>query len=268
MKSQFLLITLLFVLISNVYGATFENVEKNSKVYSVAVNPNNSAIVDYRVHVDEGTFTLDSAVSIGDVEFDAVAGHGITTGKFLYFKEDGRLTEVVVTNVVTNAISIDSPFDYAYTTSADCTRGEHDLAVDGSVAAVEAHIVPPAGTIWRITRIMFYIEDQTAMDDSTFGGISALTNGFVLQVRNIATKNIFNIKSNGELAERMYDVTYSDKAAAGSYGLRARRTFGGISKNGAYVELNGDNGDGLYLIIQDNLSNLDHFHVVVQGNVK
>ncbi|MCP4373011.1 MAG: hypothetical protein GY797_33625 [Deltaproteobacteria bacterium] len=78
MKKLLTVISLLFLTTGVTHGATFENVESKAKVYSVSVNNNKSELIDYAIHIDGGNFTLDGAVSVGDVGFDAVAGHGIS----------------------------------------------------------------------------------------------------------------------------------------------------------------------------------------------
>ena len=49
--------------------------------------------------------------------------------------------------------------------------------------------------------------------------------------------------------------------------MTSRRTFGGQNKNGIVIRLKGDDNDELQAIIQDDLTDLDHFHVIAQGHV-
>jgi hypothetical protein len=62
------------------------------------------------------------------------------------------------------------------------------------------------------------------------------------------------------------DLTYSDKAPAGFYGMRVRRSFNGPDKNDVVIELEKDTSDELQLIIQDNLTGLTSFKIVAQGH--
>jgi len=126
---------------------------------------------------------------------------------------------------------------------------------------------PPYGTVWQLTRILPTIIDGTVMDDAKFGGISALTNGVTLKATTEAGRvAIFgNWKSNQDLKLDMYDVGYSDKAPAGSYGLSGRWTFTNAE---VVAELDGDDADQkMEILIQDDLTDLIDFRVKAQGRV-
>ena len=233
----------------------------------VNIQDQHTELVDLYFHVDEASFTFASAVTIGDTSFTATAGHGISIGDLLQVYGQGRLSQFEAINVVGDVITVDTPFDCSFTTECAATRGPYNLNLDGSSTMIEAHIDPPDGVEYDIVRIIIYIQDGTAMDDALFGGLTELTNGIVLRTVNGITKNIFNVKSNGELALRAYDTIYTTKAPAGSYGLRCRRTFGGQDKNGVTIRLNGSSGDRLQLLIQDDLTGLEAFKVVAQGHV-
>lgn len=249
-------------------GTTDLRLETDGSI-RVAIQDQTSDIVDLYMHTTKETLTLSANQSIDDTAIVVTDVTGVSVGDLLCFKEDGRYTQVEILNIVSTTLTIDSPLDYAYTTDASVHTGEHDLkTIAGSLAAPIIYAVsPPTGTKWDIVRVLLHIEDQTAMDTSKFGGISALTNGVILRAKNGTYKNIFNVKTNGEFAERAYDVDYSDKAPAGFYGLTIRRTFGGQDKNGVVVRIDGNEGDEFQVMIQDDLTNLDHFHCIVQGHV-
>lgn len=46
-----------------------------------------------------------------------------------------------------------------------------------------------------------------------------------------------------------------------------RRSFGGQDKNGVVIRVDGDLGESLELLIQDDLTGLETFRIVVQGHV-
>lgn len=242
--------------------------ESNGAI-AVNIQDQNTPVVSSHFHCSCAAFTLSDDLSIGDTSFTAVAGHGITAGNMIYFKENGRRTELECTNVATNVITLDGPLDYAYTTDAESTRADHDLTVVGSLATpVVFHVTPPLGVKWDIVKLKLFISDGSPMDDSLFGGITALTNGVQLRQRNGSYYNVFNFKSNGDIAEH-FDVplVYSDKAPAGEYGLRAQRTLGGPSGTGVTIRLDGDTDDEMQILVQDDLTGLLHFHMVAQGHV-
>lgn len=167
-------------------------------------------------------------------------------------------------------IVLDTPLDFAFTTVVGCSERSINLAVDGSVTPVIFTVSPgnlTPGIEWDIVRFMGQIIDDSSMDDSRFGGLPALQKGVFFRSVDGITKNIFNAKTNGDLKAHMYDVEYSDKAPAGLFGLNFRRTFAGQSKNGVAVRLKADSNDEFQCIVQDDLTGLVNFQVIVQGHV-
>lgn len=228
-----------------------------------------SDIVDLYLHVQKSEGKLIAVdANIGDTDITLTGGHGVVVNDLLCFKEGVKFYQGTVLAVAVNVITLDTPLDTAYTTAADVCVGDRNLNKDGSSTQQIAHLKPAAGTRWDVVRILFYIQDNTDMDDSRFGGIvGGLTNGIVLRVKNSVNKNIFNVKTNAGFAIRAYDTEYTDKAPAGSYGFRCRRTFGGQSKNGVVIRLDGDLNDEIQLLIRDDLSSLEYLIAVVQGHV-
>lgn len=250
------------------FAASIQDPLETNGAIPINIQDQHTEIIDLYTHRNTGTLSLVVNSTIGAVVLSLGTGHGSTAGDTICLKENGRYTQASALGFAGDDVTIDTPLDFAYTVAADVHKGDHDMAVDGSAVTQEFHIAPPAGVEWDIVRIMFHIEDSTLMDDGKFGGGSALTNGIVLQVRNGITKNIFNVKTNGEFAERAHDRTYVSKPPAGTgHAMNVRRTFGGQNKNGVTIRLGGDDADELVIMIQDNLLFLDHFHAVVQGHV-
>ena len=117
-------------------------------------------------------------------------------------------------------------------------------------------------------RVLYYIEDDAqGIDLSTYGGITALTNGIL--VRNIrANGDIYDltdgvaIKTNGDIARICYDVTISAFPANNNF-VTGRWTF---SKSGAPIILN--HGDKLEFLMRDNLSTLVAHYFMIQGYIE
>jgi len=123
-----------------------------------------------------------------------------------------------------------------------------------------------SGTI-DITRMMFGCRTTNAVDLSKFGDLPALIRGIQIRRTDGITVNIFNAKTNGELATLMYDFTIYDaqNSQQGQNGFLGRLTFGGPSKIGVVVRLGP--GEDLEVIIQDDLSDLERFEIVLEGHV-
>jgi len=231
------------------------------------VGDRTAPIADFYLRTGNTDIVLAVNANQGDYDITLVAGHGVVAGEAIYLNEGNNFYEGKVLGVVVNVISLDTPLGSDFSTASGAIRTVINANVDGSVTPVIFTFAIPAAFIVNLTRFMFYIEDSTVMDDAKFGGLAALTNGVVFRHKVAGPKywNLFNSKSNGELAERMYDVAYADKSPAGSYGLRGRRTFGTSSKNGAVIQINGAAVDEFQMIVQDDLTGLDVFHLVVQG---
>jgi len=221
--------------------------------------------VDYFMHIHLGDVTLASTVVPDTNTCTLVTGHGTQVGELLVFKENTRYCECLVVNVATDTITMEAPFDYAFTSAATTFRANINLNVNGETTRIIAHIKPPSGITWDITRILFHIQDNLDMDDSKFGGITALTNGVVFRVNNNILVKLFTIKSNGMFALRGFNPQYATKAAAGKYSIRGMRTFAGQNETGVVLRITED--ETVEVVIQDNLTGLETFNVVCQGHV-
>ncbi|MBW2560991.1 MAG: hypothetical protein JRE40_09070 [Deltaproteobacteria bacterium] len=209
-------------------------------------------------------------VSVDDRVVTLEPGHGVVAGNHLFVCEGDNFYQVQALDVDTNDITVDSPSDHEYSAGTSVCVVSTNMAVDGSVTPVIARLAPLDGTkIWKLARIIFHIGDNSAMDDSTFGGISGgLENGCVLRKKNGTRRNLFNVKSNGDFAERSFDVGYDDRAPAGTYGFRARKTFNGPDRNGVVIPIDPADNEEAQLIIQDDLTSLLYFRAVLHGYVE
>jgi hypothetical protein len=235
----------------------------------VAQQDQTSGTIDLLLFNNSGTFTLAATATVDSNTITVTAGHTIAVGHVVMLLEGARYSQFIVTAVVTNTITLDSPMDYAYTTGATGQNGSPNMGVNGSVTPVIFQIGPLTGQSWDIVRILFVIESSGQPDSTKFGDIgSGLTNGIVLRQKNSANFNQFNCKTNGDFAARAYDISYDDRASpASDYFFRARRTFGGTSKTGVVLRIKGTDSDKIQIIVQDNLSTLLKMNAVVQGHI-
>lgn len=250
----------------------------------VAIQDQSSEIIDlYLIDIID-TVTLTAGTAVDDTDISIDSDTLPVAGNLVCLKEDaafyqGSILSVTPTGGTGYDLLLDTPLDYNFTTAGGCSIGNRFMNVNGSVTPVIFSvspfnlydpIVPTRGQQWDITRIMFAITDDAAMDDARFGGISGgLTNGIVMRKKDGLYKNIFNVKTNGDFAIRSYDVTYipDTLGPAGEYGLRVRRTFAGPSKNGVTVRLDAEDSDEIQVIVRDDLSSLSSMSVVVQGHI-
>lgn len=215
------------------------------------------------------TLSVDTAVSTVSVlvyTFEATAGHLIVSGnEILLLDVDGdRSFYAIVTNVSVNTITVDRPIDHAFPSASTLGRRViTNMAVDGSstpqIFSLRAGSVPI-----DITRFIMTVTDASPMDTGTFGGMSALSNGFVFRILNSYQKTIFNFKSNGEIEQMAFDIRYTSKAPAGEYGLVSMITFAGQSSHGVTLRIS--NLDVMQWIVQDDLRDLLTLRCVGQGH--
>jgi hypothetical protein len=220
------------------------------------------------IDFDAATENPSVAIAAGDTTVLVADTTGFAVGDDIVIKDAGgdvREHHFLITALVVNtSITVDRPIDKDYTTSATLELVAVDMNVAGTLAApVIYEIVPPSDEVWHLLRILISITDDTAMDDAKFGGIAALTNGVVLRDNKTDDTTLTIWKSNQDMIEDMYDVTYSSKAPAGSYGLRGRFTF---KNSGVAIRLDGALGETLQILIQDDLTGLSTFKIKTQGH--
>jgi hypothetical protein len=243
---------------------------------NVFIQDQTTEIIDLHFSKLVQAYTIVTDTNVDDTSVTINAGAEPTDGNTVCFKENSAFYQGTILSHSASGdnwiINLDVPLDYAFTTSVDCAKeASINLAVDGSVTPQIFTISPKElpNVKWDITRILGSIIDATAMDDGKFGGMTALTKGIYIRKKDGTHKNIFNAKTNGDLAAHMYDVTYiSDTfGPAGKFGLRFRRTFNGQDKNGVVIRLNSETDDELQCVIQDDLTDLDEFSLIAQGHI-
>jgi len=168
-----------------------------------------------------------------------------------------------------SVITVDTPVDVPLASGSAIAATTINMAVDGSSVTQVFQIGPVAAgstSVVDVTRIMGHILDSTAMDDGKFGGISALTNGVVLRKNDGLITNLWNVKTNADLALICYDFKYSDKAPGGQFGANFRNSYAGQGNHGVVLELLPT--EYLEILIQDDLTGLDEFTMMAQGHFK
>lgn len=166
-------------------------------------------------------------------------------------------------NTATNTLTIDRPIINAYTIAGQIEKVAVNMTpLTGTLTTpIIYQVAPPVGVNWNITRILINMTDGAASDDNKFGGINELTNGVVIRQDNGIKTNITHWRNNGDMVRDMFDVTY-DKITGGVNGLHGRWTF---QKAGIVINLNGDDGDELRILIQDDIAAQTTMIVRAQG---
>jgi len=220
------------------------------------------SISNFSLAVDTVASGLTSLVYV----FTAAPGHGIgvndeillldTIGNREYFAK--------VLNVSVDTITVDRPIDHIFPfTTTLGRRVTTQMAVDGSstpqIFSIRSGSIPS-----DITRFIITMLGDSSMDDGKFGNLSALDRGLVLRIVNGFQKTIFNFKTNGDIKQFCYDVSYADKAPAGQEGLVARITFAGQDKHGVTLRI--QDTDVIQWIVQDDLTDLVSLKIAGEGH--
>lgn len=240
---------------------------KNS--IDVSLQDQASDIIELALFRSLGTVTLASPITEGQYQFTLVAGHGVVVGNMISIVYAGKWYQCVVTNVATNVITVGSPLDFDVPVVGSILRRGTDNMASASASQASPliySVAPPAGVKWHLTRFSLHIMDGTAMDDATFGGIAALTNGCVLRIIDGYTKNILTLRTNHDIFLHGDETSYSAKAPSGKYGLFSIKRLGGQENTGVVALLDGTAGDRIEFLIQDDLTNLDEMHVIAMGH--
>jgi len=259
----------LFGVIRDAVTGTTVNVETNGGM-AVNVQDQHTRAFDVFFSQTVGTPTtlsIDAVINAWTVTL--TAGHGAIAGEQLviYDVAADRLYVGGILVVATNVITLDTPISYDYlAVSSVVVRATRDLNVNGASTRQTFAVAPPITSPIDITRIMFQMTTTDFPEMNMFGDIAGgLTRGLVLRVVNGINVNYFNVKTNGELVNLMYDVSFYEAAKHGVNGLGGRLTYGGTSKHGVTIRLG--TGDSLEIIIQDDLTSIPQFHMIASGHV-
>jgi hypothetical protein len=259
------------------YGTTMQDVlEGVSRHSDVKINDQTTPMLAVPFNQPLTLTTLTAQPSIGDRIVNVTSSAGMSVGHMLtIFNRDAvRFTNFLIVAINSNAITLDSPVDFAYPVSGTVVNsGNIDMAVDGSATPVvfglrgEAPASTALPVAFDVTRIIFAMETDTAVDLSKFGDLTALTNGILLRKRDGIYQNILNVKSNLGIAAAMYDWTphAATNPIQGQDGFVSRWTFGGQSKMGVVARL--EAGEDLQYLVQDDLRLIGRFSIMAEGHI-
>lgn len=223
---------------------------------------------------DGEAITLYANTTLGDRGMNIVTGTAVATGHMVELFEDGNVFQALVTNVAADVgfdtLTIDCPLPFAFTIAGATGRvGIRNAAVDGSDPNVPFTIEPPANHIWDITRLHFYILDQTAMASNLFGGIAALTHGVVVRVYRSATvyEHLAVFHNNMEFFYKNWYSSWGSNMEEGYYALVSDMIFGNEQQDGAMIRLDGNLGEYLEVLVSDDLEDLDLMKMYAHGYI-
>jgi hypothetical protein len=196
--------------------------------------------------------------------------HGFVAGNFIEIWQNGYWQQIEITNVDENVVDLLLPLGFDVSETASVKRVNVNMAVNGSVTAVDFTFKPQSDDLYDINMAIGNITHALAADDSKFGSIAALTNGVVFSKINPSLNydfHLFNIRRNADLRIRMYELDYNDKAGAGLYNTYFRKKFNGRDNNNVAIRVDALRGDYIVAKIRDNLTTLSSFRITIQGHL-
>lgn len=118
----------------------------------------------------------------------------------------------------------------------------------------------PSGADFVLHRFIIYLEDSINFSAALFGGISALSNGVLVEANG---SELVNWKSNIDIFETMYDTAGAGEAFGKLRQIVSGRwsLFKALGGKGLLIP----NGQTVQVTIRDDLSALDTFRFRVQG---
>lgn len=202
--------------------------------------------------------TLTSNINMDDMQFNASPGHGISIGDSVIVYNSNYFSQKLVKAVDTNLITLYTPYSLPFNSSnTTVIRGNRNLNVEGTI---ETPIVYKFGIPSSLSRpidinagliLMGHTADS---GDDKYGGISALTNGFLLRKENSIKFNLGNYKTNRDYKLYNGEVSPTPKPPAGTYGTDIKFKLQGQENFDQVIRLT--YGDFIIAYVRDDLSDL------------
>lgn len=219
---------------------------------------------------------LTSAVDIDDTDIIVDDVSGILVGHIvtIFNVNTERFYQGKILSISVNTLLMDTPLDSVFPAGSNVDISSDNINVDGSVTPVifEARGGTPVDEALQVTfhinRLLIQMTTTAAPDLDKFGDISGgLTKGVVFRSVNGITNNIFNVKKNSDIAAIAFDyVPYNaSNPGIGVYGISSRLTFSGQDKMGSVIAVGP--GEDVHLIVQDDLTSLLTFKMVLEGHI-
>lgn len=259
------------------YGTTFEEIHDGIH-HGIDVNLQDQTTdpILQRFNLVTNSTTLNGAVAIGNRELTLTDATGAIAGSHIILFDPGSIRFSTFTQIgaaVGNVITLDGPLDFAYPDGTFVDIATTEMAVNGSagtpiVFGIRGVGAPPGIDLtFDVTRIVITLLCSSAPEYDLFGDQTALVNGLLLRKRDGKYFNVFNVKSNGEWAGLMYDLSAADKVNPnlGQNGWVGRMTFAGQNKMGVAIRL--PIGEDLEFVIQDNLTGIQSLKIVAEGHI-
>lgn len=253
---------------------TYLNKIINRSVNDVALQDQTSQAVIINFNKIAQSTTLAADRAVGDTFITVLDTLGASSNTYViaFNQELKRFSSFNTLSINIDTLFLDSPLDVPYDSGSFIDLTSKNLAVDGSgttqVFGLRGVSPSPVGITVDITRIIITCITDSPVDLSTFADISGgITNGLLLRVRDGEYFNVFNVKTNQEIAGLAYDWTpyAATNPVQGQDGFTCRLTFAGQNKIGVTLRLKP--GEDLEFLVKDDLSSITKFEIIAEGHI-
>tara|TARA_R110002051_G_scaffold324424_2_gene421621 strand:+ start:21036 stop:21866 length:831 start_codon:yes stop_codon:yes gene_type:complete len=258
----------------NLLSNTFEVSNRGETGVSVFVQDQTLPILTVPFLQTRAPITLAADTVVNSNNITLVAGHGVLVGEVIELADTLTMefmqADVIEVNV--NVIKLDQPVNKIYTiANTTALRSTKDMIVNGSITQQIFSVLPLPSQSGDMVRVILELRGTDDMDFTTFGSDPELINGCVIRINNGdgTYRNLFNFKSNSDFFEQGFDHAFMlPKQGGATKGFASRVTWGGQSKHGVVIRVDGALGEAIELVIQDDLTlgTNTRFHLTAQGH--
>jgi hypothetical protein len=261
--------------ILNDWQASFETSNRGNTALGVFIQDQTTPVLTVPLLQGRAILTLAVDTVIDSNVINVDAGHGVVVGEVIEIADVvlRKFMQSQAVGTTATTITLDQPINRVYTIADSVVQASiQDMLVNGSVTPQVFSVLPLPSQSGDMVRIILELrgDSNASMDFTTFGSEPALVNGCVLRIKGVDGNfiNLFNFKSNSDFIEQGFDHSFLEpKGGNTQSGFVARVTWGGQSKHGVVIRLDGSLGEELQIVIQDDLTTGNtRFHLTAQGH--
>jgi hypothetical protein len=218
-----------------------------------------------------GPTTLTTDVVLDAYTILVTTGHGLVQGDFFVLIDPAGQrgwTGIAITVAGDNTVNVDRPVSYAFPAASTIVQKRTiELNVNGAITPQTFFVGGSLLAELDITRLMFQITTTDTPQWDEFGDIAvgATFRGVQCRLNNGDIIDLWNAKTNGELANLMYDITFYEGGVGLTVdGIAGRLTYAGQTKHGVTLRIGAN--EAVEIIIQDDLTTLSSFRIIACGH--
>ena len=215
--------------------------------------------------------TLTSVITMDDEIVNVSPGHGFVAaaGEYIVVRSGDLFTQMKVTDVNTNAITVEMPIASDFPGTSTVIRGNINMNIDGNAVPTDFKFTFPGAQIPidLSTIILTMQHGANVPDDGKFGGLTALSEGIYFRQINGNRVNLGNYINNQAFKDVGASVEYTSKAPAGTNGTNV--ILGIESIFGQVIRLNPRDDDEFLGHVRDDIASdegMAKFTVAIIGS--